>query len=453
MLKILIIEDEKLIANEIASKVKAYGTVDIANNIKSAEKKLSTKEYTHMFVDLTIEKRHDGLNYIKKGKEKGVQVAALTSDTNQRTINKVLKELKADQYFDKMYFLEEWSPEILELYFFPKAKINLNNFFKTKYITVNKRLIKDIENVIEVSKQKDRVTLIIGPTGVGKTTLASLIHKHSRIKGAFIEFNVNQVSPELLESTLFGHKKGSFTGAIKDTKGLLEQANNGTLFLDEIGDISIQMQQKLLTAIESKEIRPIGSEGTVKTNFKLICAGKNIFEKVKNGNILPDFYYRIHDIVLNIEPIHQRPEDINHQVLHFIKIISEQRKIGRIGISSSAQEILKTYLWPGNTRELVKELNNIIDSAGNFIDVEDIPKRFLNFSQSRSSIELSDNQVSFLENNGLKKFISEIENLIIRKYIKEDGYSKLKLSKYLGVNKQVIYRMADQNSTGDIYEQ
>ena len=453
MLRILIVEDDEDVAKECKSKISAYGVVHLAHSVSSAREKIKRHKYTHSFIDLTLEKKHDGFDLIKLCKQKGISVAALTSETSQKIINKVLKELKADRYFDKIYFFDEWSPELLETFFFPKIKLDLKSFFENEFITVNKRLIKDIENVVDTSQQKDRVTLLMGPTGVGKTTLASMLHKYSLNDGPFIDFNVNQVAPDLLESTLFGHKKGSFTGAYKDTKGLLQLADGGTLFLDEISDISIQMQQKLLTAIENKEIRPIGSEETVKTEFKLICAGKNIFEKVKKGSILPDFYYRIHDIVLNIEPLHKRVEDIEKQIYFFLKSISKKRKMGRIGISDEALFLLKNYVWHGNTRELSKELNALVDNSSNFIDLKSIPKKFIHTSSSLNSFSLSEEQIHFLEKNGLKKFMMEIENQIVKKYIDREGASKLKLSKFLGVNKQVIYRMAEQNSRDSIYEQ
>lgn len=189
--------------------------------------------------------------------------------------------------------------------------------------------------------------LITGPTGTGKDLLAQMVHKFStRSSCSLISVNCSALSETLIESELFGHIKGSFTGAIADRKGAFEAARGGTLFLDEVGDLPLSVQAKLLRALENNEIRPVGSDLTVITNVRIIAATHQNLEKlIQEGKFRSDLYYRLNILKIKAPSLFERPEDFEDLLFHFAKEM-------RVRFSYAASELLKKHAWPGNIREL-----------------------------------------------------------------------------------------------------
>ena len=189
--------------------------------------------------------------------------------------------------------------------------------------------------------------LLLGQSGTGKDVLANALHKHSnRRHNTFLSVNCSALTETLVESELFGHVKGSFTGAISDRKGAFEAARGGTLFLDEIGDLPMSMQAKLLRALENNEIRPVGTDKTIKTDIRIIAAThQNLSDKIKEGTFREDLYYRLNVITINVPTLFQRIEDFDQIFGHFLRL-------ARCRFSVPAVLRLKKYNWPGNIREL-----------------------------------------------------------------------------------------------------
>ncbi|WP_316800485.1 sigma-54 interaction domain-containing protein [Pedobacter frigidisoli] len=237
--------------------------------------------------------------------------------------------------------------------------------------------LKGIFHLIEHVAPSDSTVLISGETGTGKELIARAIHQSSpRQQELMVKINCAALPPSLAESELFGHEKGSFTGATERRVGKFELAHNGTLFLDEIGEFPLELQVKLLRALQEKEIERIGGKGVIKTNVRIVAAtNRNLLKEVEKGNFRADLYYRLNVFPISLPPLRERPDDIPYLATHFIERIA--RKTGRQvnAISKSALNKLMIYPWPGNIRELEHLLErSILLSSGNILKEIHLPK-------------------------------------------------------------------------------
>jgi DNA-binding NtrC family response regulator len=219
--------------------------------------------------------------------------------------------------------------------------------------------LKTVMAAVSRAAPTGATVLIQGESGVGKELVARLIHRNSlRSRERFVQVNCAAIPEELIESELFGHEKGSFTGAVRSTKGLFAQAHEGTIFLDEIGDMPLALQAKLLRVLEERQYYPVGGERPVKVNVRVIVATNKVLEEeVKKGLFREDLFYRIHVIPITLPPLRERKEDIPLLVDHFVKKIGEQLKKPIKGVAPQAMKKLLQYDWPGN----VRELENVIE--------------------------------------------------------------------------------------------
>lgn len=223
---------------------------------------------------------------------------------------------------------------------------------------------KEINDLVDITMQvakSDISILIYGESGVGKEIFARAIHGYSdRTNKSMVNVNCGAIPEGILESELFGHKKGSFTGAVESRKGYFEIADNGTLFLDEIAEMPLTTQVKLLRAIESKEFMKIGDETVTKVNVRIIAAtNKDLQAEVNSKRFREDLYFRLKAVTLTIPPLRKRKADIEKLIHYFINNYADNNKINRPGISNEALEILINYSWPGN----IRELKNTIETA------------------------------------------------------------------------------------------
>jgi DNA-binding NtrC family response regulator len=210
--------------------------------------------------------------------------------------------------------------------------------------------------------------MILGPTGTGKELVARAIHSQSRRNDRrLVIFNCNHKAPDLIESELFGHLRGSFTGAVADRMGMFEYADNGTLFLDEIGDLDITTQGKLLRVIETGEMQRIGSPESIRVNVRLICATHHDLPgMVKEGRFREDLYYRLRGVVITLPPLVERREDIPELIDHFIKTHCARADQAIKVFQPEARKLLIEYDWPGNVRQLMDTVQSLIDLTPSF---------------------------------------------------------------------------------------
>ena len=241
----------------------------------------------------------------------------------------------------------------------------LREFVKEKYefaniVAKSEKMQRLLEGVSRIA-QTDSTVYVHGESGTGKEVIAKALHLASARKDKpFIAINCAAIPETLLESELFGHEKGAFTGAVRSTKGLFSQANHGTIFLDEIGDMPLSVQAKLLRALEERQFYPIGSDKPVSVDVRVIVATKkDLREEVKKGLFREDLFYRIHVIPIRLPPLRERKEDIPHLIDYFLKKICRQMKKEVQGLTPQAMRKLMVHDWPGN----VRELENILEYA------------------------------------------------------------------------------------------
>ena len=239
----------------------------------------------------------------------------------------------------------------------------------------NNLLLKAINDAIKISLYKSNV-IIYGESGTGKELIAKLIYEYNiKESKPFIKVNCSSLNEHLIESELYGHVKGSYTGACKNRIGKFEAANGGTIFLDEIGDIPLNIQTKLLRTLEEREIEKIGSNKVVKINVRVLSAtNKNLEKEVAEGHFREDLYYRLNVVQINLPPLRERMEDIPVLAEHFLNMFREETGISHLTISKQAMEKMVEYDWPGNIRELRNAIERaVVMGNGQTILPEDLP--------------------------------------------------------------------------------
>jgi len=258
---------------------------------------------------------------------------------------------------------------------------------KNKLVGASPALI-EVEQEIDCAARSDAKVLVTGESGVGKDIVARLIHQRSRRTGSFVTINCAGVPDSLMESELFGHVRGSFTGAYRDKRGWLDQAQDGTIFMDEVGEMSLRMQALLLRFLENGEIQRVGSD-RVQTagNVRVVVAtNRNLVERVAEKSFREDLYYRLNVIHICIPPLRARREDVAPLVAHFLEVFSESHRIPRPIIAEQAIEKLTAYSWPGNVRELRNIIERlVIRNRSGVITPADLPREVSSATPARRS--------------------------------------------------------------------
>jgi PAS domain S-box-containing protein len=310
---------------------------------------------------------------------------------------------------------------------------HLNDFFKYENIVGRNKEIKQIISVLESVSQTDTTVLITGESGTGKELAARAIHLNSSRKtGPFIAVNCSAFVESLIESELFGHEKGAFTGAIKTKIGKFELAQGGTLFLDEIGDLSIAVQTKLLRVLETREFERVGGNKTIKMDARIIAAtNKNLIDEIAAGRFREDLFYRINVINIHLPPLRERMDDLPLIINHFIELFNKKFNKNIKQFSSSAFDILMEYNWPGNIRELENVIEHcFVICTGDIIQVECLPKR-LREQKFKSAIPLNSNS---------KKSFKDAEKELIISVLEKNNHNRTKAAKELNINPSTLWR-------------
>ncbi|MBX7150604.1 sigma-54 dependent transcriptional regulator [bacterium] len=293
----------------------------------------------------------------------------------------------------------------------------------------------EIFQLVQKSAASDSSVVIYGESGTGKELVARAIHYSSQRKDKpFIKINCAALSETLLESELFGHEKGSFTGAIKTKKGRFELADTGTLFLDEIGEISQNVQVKLLRVLQEQEFERVGGEETLSVDTRIIAAtNKNLQEAVKNGSFREDLYYRLHIIPLHLPPLRDRREDIPKLIDFFVQRLEKDLARRHIQISSEIYDHLSHYRWPGNVRELENVIERaVVLSNNNQLTVDDFAS--LGQTVSEFGVQLED-----VEKMGLDSALEKIEKSMIEKALSKSQGVRSEAARILGVKTSAFY--------------
>ncbi len=305
--------------------------------------------------------------------------------------------------------------------------------------------VKAVREAIEQVAEYDTSVLIGGESGTGKELVARAIHDLSeRADAPFVPLNCGAIQPELLESELFGHEKGAFTGAVCDRKGRLELAGNGTLFLDEIGDMSLPMQVKLLRVLQEREFRPVGSARVVKVACRIVAAThRDLAKSVEAGEFRGDLYYRLNVFPIKMPPLRKRVEDL--PVL-LEELMIQQQADGELQqrLSARALDALTRYAWPGNVRELsnLVERLAILNPTG-LIDLEDLPEKYRQPSENTATIqpsyaEIRDCTDVFGEGVDLRETLVGVEIRLIRQALAQSGGTVAKAARLLKLQRTTL---------------
>ena len=302
--------------------------------------------------------------------------------------------------------------------------------------------MREVKTLIEKVARSDLPVLITGESGTGKEVVACAIHQQSeRRKRRMVSENCCAIPETLLESELFGYKKGAFTGANADREGLFVAASKGTLFLDEIGDMGSSLQTKLLRVLQEGEVRPLGAKAPVKIDVRLISStNRNLKEAIEEGSFREDLFYRIKVVSIAIPPLRERKEDIPILVDHFLGMFASEAGLPKRSITKEAIELLKSYNWPGNVRELQNELRSMAALGSECLDKVDIP------SHIQEQVELLVGEESGFHD--LNELVESIESREINKALRRVRGNKTKAAKLLGISRFALQRKMDKYVIG-----
>lgn len=305
--------------------------------------------------------------------------------------------------------------------------------FGSGNIIARSRGMQQVLEMVHRAAPSKSTVLIQGESGTGKELIARAIHEASpRADKPFVSVNCMALNPGVLESELFGHEKGSFTGATSLRKGRFEQATGGTLFLDEIGELSQDVQVKLLRVLQEHQIERVGGSETIDVDVRIVAAtNKNLQEAVTKGEFREDLFYRLNVVSLFLPPLRERREDIPFLAQHFLDKYSKENQIEFSGFSASAMDYLSAYEWPGN----VRQLENVIErctvlARGDVIDAEDLPPEIKDEeSQFKSAVDLLPARLNIAET------MDKIEGALVRRALVRADFVQVKAAEMLGLSK------------------
>jgi DNA-binding NtrC family response regulator len=381
----------------------------------------------------------DGIALLEqlKTQDETLPVIIMTAYASQKSAIDALN-LGAFQYMEKHAKNDEIKLVVRNALEMRKVRSE-NSYLKRqlKKSHATKEIIGKSDQMMQVFKMVDKVAetdstiLIFGESGTGKELIAREIHYRSRRSGGpFVSINCGALPKDLLESNLFGHVKGSFTGAVRDQMGLFQVAEGGTFFLDEVGEMLPATQVKLLRALQEREIIPVGGTKPIKIDVRLVAATNSDLEReVREGRFRTDLYYRLNVIPVRLPSLRQRVDDIPILADHFLR-----RFLGPNGpkrLTKSGLEALARYHWPGNVRELENVIERaVILSEGEEIDVGDLPEKVVRGDAARGSLVID--QPDFT--------LEELEREYILKVLEHTGWQKKRASDILGINASTLYR-------------
>ncbi len=412
--------------------------VETAADYKSAVKQLGGERYDLVLTDMRLPDG-DGLELIEWIQEHrpGVPVAVITAHGNVEAAVRALK-LGAFDFISKPLDLGALRRLVTATLKLAEDVEETGRYSTMKLHGISKPMQQLRELIARVARSQAPVH-VSGDSGTGKELVARLIHESGpRSDGPFVPVNCGAIPSELMESELFGHRKGSFTGAVADKEGLIRSAEGGTLFLDEIADLPLHMQVKLLRVIQEKTVRPVGDTREIPTDVRILSAThRRLEELVKAGKFREDLYYRINVIELHVPSLRERLDDVPLLVDVLLDRVAKEIGVPRPAISDEAIETLLSYSYPGN----VRELENILERAVTLCTGSQIEPGDIQLRQGAANFELPE-VVDEMAADGLEGQLAHIERDAIVKALEQARYNKTKAAELLGMSfRQLRYRV------------
>lgn len=441
--QILIVDDEVAHAEAVADSLERAGyECIIASTGEEAIGKIESDQFDIVLTDLVLGAK-DGLDVLRRAKQElpDAEVIVVTGRGTVKTAVTAMQQ-GAYTYLTKPLDISELRAVV--------AKATERQRLKHSNIELRKQLNEKfgfegvIGNSLEMNKVIARLrliapspatVLILGENGTGKELVARAIHNNSpRKHKPFVALNCAALSEGILESELFGHERGAFTGADRTRKGRFEYANGGTLFLDEVGDLPMSTQIKLLRVIESREIMRVGSNDPVSVNVRLLSAtNRDIAKMVADGAFRQDLYYRLKVVTIQLPPLRDRVEDIPLLCEHFLKEFALSHNRSAPTISTPVMRILRAYSWPGNVRELRNILESmlVIDQDGR-LDLDDLPDELQGREEGSPAGSAQDSLVA--------RPLKDVEAYYIEQALKQTGGNREEAARLLDIGERTLYR-------------
>ncbi len=445
---LLVVDDSPAVLNGIAEILQSNGyTVDTAPDGALAIDKINDRFYDIILTDLAMP-RKDGmevLRYITENSPESMCIIITGYGTIKNAVEAI--RLGAFDYLTKPVKSEEIQVVIeraLDYRNLKRENTTLKKQLTNRYAYEN--IVGDSENICEVFRlidkvaQTDSTVLIMGESGTGKELIAHAIHYQSdRRDKPFIPVNCGAIPEELLESELFGHEKGAFTHAIRTRIGRFELAHNGSIFLDEIGDMSPNLQVKILRTLQGHQFERIGGTKTIKTDIRVIAAtNKNLEEAVEAGRFREDLYYRLNVIPIHVPPLRERAGDIPILVHHFLEKFNKSKKKNIKSISKEVMQCFMSYEWPGNVRELENMIERLIILANDDkITIRDLPER-LQAHRKKDTAQPQQHNALPEEGLYLHAAVNEFEKNLILQALDRAGWVKNKAAQLLNLNRTTL---------------
>ena len=439
--KILVVDDEAPLREMLKRGLSQMGgfSVDVAQDGLEAIQKVEKEVFDLVLTDMKMPEM-DGIELLKmiKGTRPEVMVILMTAHGSIETAVEAMK-IGANDYITKPIDLNELlihisktQKESLLLKENRLLRMEVRKKFEFNNIIGKSKKMQEVFALIEKVAPSNTTVMIYGGSGTGKELVAKAIHYNSpRAHQPFIPFNCGAIPETLVESELFGHTKGAFTGAIQTKRGLFEEANEGTIFLDEISTISPSVQVKLLRVLQDKEVMRVGSTERTKIDARVIAATNEDLEtNMKNGRFRDDLFYRLHVLPISLPDLKDRKEDIPLLAYHFLDLYTKETKKQIKGISKEAMNLLLEYDWPGNVRELENAIESAVILADqNYVTPNELPK---NMKEGFSE----------LIKKGVKdrKTLDDLKAKYITEILKETGGNKKIAAEILKVNPRTLYR-------------
>ncbi|NDC25743.1 MAG: sigma-54-dependent Fis family transcriptional regulator, partial [Proteobacteria bacterium] len=416
--QILVLDDEGNIRKILKAMLVAEGHhPSTASFLAEAKEHIRTKDIQVILTDLRLE-REDGLSLLKWLREEGFNIPVIIL-TAHGSIDSAVDAMKQGAFdylskpFDRQELLRVIEKALLT------HKFNRQNNLKTSegnLLVGNSPLTQKALHLVERVAAADTTVLISGESGTGKELIAQSIHERSnRNTGPFIKINCAAIPESLLESELFGYEKGAFTGAQSTKPGRFELAHKGTLFLDEIGEMSPEMQVKLLRVLQERSFERVGGIKTIQVDVRLVAAtNKDLEAEVKNGRFRSDLFYRLNVVPIHLAPLRERREDIPLLVAHFSRKLSTRLKRDNPQFSAETLELLMQFPWPGNIRQLENVVERcLIMAEGPMIHPEQLPEEILDYEEE----QFIERQASL--GGGLRERVKDATRRIEKKAIEE----------------------------------
>ena len=455
---ILVIDDDPSVRNILEEFLQLKGfEVSVVGDGEVGVDVIQEKKIDLYLVDLVLPGM-GGIEVLKKVSLLNITIPAIVI-TGFGAIETAVEAIKsgAFDYITKPFVLEELFLVVQRALNFSKLKkenFSLKRQLKQRYdyqgLIGNSPQMQNVYGLIKKISDTDATILIEGESGTGKELIAKTIHYNSsRGQNPFIPFNCAAIPKDLLESELFGHERGAFTGAINTRIGRFERANGGTILLDEIGELLPSFQVKLLRVLQEREFERVGGSKTIKVDVRILAAtNKNLEEETRCGNFREDLFYRLNVIPLHIPPLRERPEDIPVLTDYFLQYFSRKRKRETVRIDQEVMDLFRRYPWPGNVREMENLIERmVILNDDELITAKDLPQRFQELStvprkeDSRSPSGPGESPPEGLLTDrsvNLNTLVEELEKSLISQALQKSRGVKSRAAELLGLKRTTL---------------